>query len=83
MRTVCKGVIICGLIIAVLSVPVITGALSPEARNMGPQVNSEYSDFAPVVSPDGTYLFFTSDRPVDESRKTIFPTALGDQAIES
>ena len=32
-------------------------------RNLGPQVNSTYADFAPGLSPDGKYLFFTSERP--------------------
>ncbi len=27
------------------------------------QANSEYSEFAPALSPDGRYLFFTSERP--------------------
>jgi len=26
-------------------------------------VNSTYADFAPCLSPDGRYLFFTSERP--------------------
>ena len=32
-------------------------------RNLGPVVNSKYSDFAPIVSADGKTLYFTSDRP--------------------
>jgi Tol biopolymer transport system component len=32
-------------------------------RNLGAPVNSTYADFAPGLSPDGTYLFFTSERP--------------------
>ena len=38
------------------------GAWSP-ARNLGPAVNSRFADFAPAFSPDGKYLFFTSERP--------------------
>lgn len=38
------------------------GAWSP-ARNLGPAVNSPFADFAPAFSPDGKYLFFTSERP--------------------
>lgn len=38
------------------------GAWSP-ARNLGPLVNSPLADFAPAFSPDGKYLFFTSERP--------------------
>jgi Tol biopolymer transport system component len=33
------------------------------ARNLGESVNSPYADFAPALSPDGTLLFFTSERP--------------------
>jgi hypothetical protein len=31
--------------------------------NLGPNVNSEASDFGPVISADGNFLYFTSDRP--------------------
>ena len=34
-----------------------------EAQNLGETVNSKYTDFAPCLSPDGKYLFFTSERP--------------------
>jgi Tol biopolymer transport system component len=34
-----------------------------EIRNLGSVVNSSHSDFAPGISPDGQYLFFTSERP--------------------
>jgi len=33
-----------------------------EPRNMGATVNSPYLDYAPMVSPEGKYLFFTSGR---------------------
>ena len=33
------------------------------ATNMGPAVNTVYAEFAPGISPDGKYLFFTSERP--------------------
>jgi hypothetical protein len=38
------------------------GAWTP-ARNLGAVVNSPQADFAPSFSPDGRYLFFTSERP--------------------
>ena len=38
------------------------GAWSP-AANLGDLVNSSFADFAPAFSPDGRYLFFTSERP--------------------
>lgn len=31
-----------------------------EPSNLGPQVNSMFSEFNPVVSPDGKYLFYSS-----------------------
>lgn len=31
--------------------------------NLGPKVNSPFSDFGPVISADGNFLYFTSDRP--------------------
>lgn len=34
-----------------------------EIKNLGSFVNSSYADFAPAISPDGQYLFFTSERP--------------------
>ncbi len=34
-----------------------------KASNLGNFINSKFSDFAPSLSPDGNYLFFTSERP--------------------
>ena len=31
--------------------------------NLGPKVNSAFTEFAPGISPDGQWLFFTSERP--------------------
>jgi Tol biopolymer transport system component len=36
---------------------------------MGPAVNSAGSDYTPMLSPDGKYLFFTSSR---EGQDDIF-----------
>ena len=36
--------------------------------NLGPSVNSPYSDFAGRLSPDGRLLVFTSDRPVGDGQ---------------
>ena len=33
-----------------------------EPKNLGAGINSAFSDFAPSVSPDGKYLYFTSER---------------------
>ncbi len=32
------------------------------SRNLGPKVNSAFRDYSPRISPDGRYLFFTSER---------------------
>ena len=32
-------------------------------ENLGNAVNSPFADFAPGLSPDGRYLYFTSERP--------------------
>ena len=37
-----------------------------EITNVGKTVNSTYSDFAPVISADGSTMLFTSRRPVTE-----------------
>ncbi len=34
-----------------------------ELKNLGTEVNSMYADFAPGLSKDNKYLFFTSERP--------------------
>ena len=33
-----------------------------ELRNMGKKINTEHLEFCPMLSPDGKYLFFSSDR---------------------
>ncbi len=35
-------------------------------------LNSEFSDFAPIVTPDGNYLFFTSARKCQSLKENIF-----------
>lgn len=37
------------------------GSWTP-ARHLGPKVNSVAREFCPIISPDGKYLFFTSER---------------------
>ncbi len=43
-----------------------------EPRNLGPVVNSQYSEFAPRLSPDGKSLVFTSDRPIVAGETGIY-----------
>jgi len=48
-----------------------------EIKNMG-GLNSAGSDFAPIVSPDGKLLFFTSDRPGGLGGQDIWMSELKD-----
>jgi hypothetical protein len=41
-----------------------------EPQNLGPEINSPYFDYCPIVSNDGKYFFFTSYK-----QKTLGPTA--------
>ncbi len=38
-----------------------------EAKNLGPKINSDRNDRFPVISPDGKYLFFLSNRNIIKS----------------
>ena len=38
------------------------GGVWTKAVNLGPKINSSALDFCPIVSPDGKYFFFTSER---------------------
>jgi len=63
---------IIAVIIGLGVLPIIAAALSPDVKNLGPVINSKGSDFAPVVSPDGNYLFFTSDRGGGQGNQDIW-----------
>jgi hypothetical protein len=39
-----------------------------KARSLGPEVNSTYLEFCPIVSPDGQHFFFTSNRRAEVDR---------------
>lgn len=41
-------------------------------ENLGPKVNSAASEFAPMLSPDGTLLLFSSDRPGGAGRHDLY-----------
>ncbi|MHC4415981.1 MAG: hypothetical protein ACYS0G_11920 [Planctomycetota bacterium] len=46
--------------------------------NLGPEVNSRHDDYGPAVAPDGTTLYFASNRPVpdlDSARGDAPPAA--------
>lgn len=47
-----------------------------EPRNLGERVNSDGFEFCPIVSPDGQYFFFTSEKiPDRESPQTALSVA--------
>jgi outer membrane protein OmpA-like peptidoglycan-associated protein len=41
--------------------------LKMEIRNLGPNINTKYSEYAPVISADESVLIFTSRRPKNEN----------------
>ncbi|WP_447764422.1 TolB family protein [Sphingopyxis panaciterrae] len=41
-------------------------------ENLGPKVNNAASEFAPMLSPDGTLLLFSSDRPGGAGRHDLY-----------
>ncbi len=40
-----------------------TGNTYQEPENLGEAINTEYTEFAPVLAPDESYLIFSSNRP--------------------
>lgn len=58
LRTLRMLVVVCCLPFSAVAQP-----SWPEPVNLGPVVNSEAADIAPVVSKDGLSLYFFSDRP--------------------
>jgi outer membrane protein OmpA-like peptidoglycan-associated protein len=49
-----------------------------EPENMGPFVNSQYWDSQPSLSPDGSQIFFSSDRPFGVGKKDLWMSELDD-----
>lgn len=47
-----------------------------EPENMGPFVNSPYWDSQPSLSPDGSRLFFSSDRPYGIGKKDLWMSTM-------
>ena len=47
-----------------------SGFATPE--NLGPKVNSAASEYAPMLSPDGRQLLFSSDRPGGAGRHDLY-----------
>src|SRR3546814_8042413 len=42
-------------------------------ENLGPRVNSAENEYAPMLSPDGRLLLFSSDRPGGAGRHDLYP----------
>ncbi len=53
----------------------VNGKWTPSV-NLGPLINSKFRDYSPRVSPDGRYLFFTSEK--DFSAKPFDKISFGD-----
>ena len=62
MKGSCRGLIFLVFLMVIGMVSSIAGAQSSSLKNLGEDINSSGSDFSPIMSPDGNYLFFTSDR---------------------
>lgn len=41
-------------------------SIKMEIKNVGPQINSPFPDYAPLISADGNNMIFTSPRPTNE-----------------
>jgi hypothetical protein len=39
-------------------------------RNVGPNINTKYPEYVPLISPDGNHLYFTSRRPGSTGEQT-------------
>ena len=79
MGVLMKRAVFLSLILALAIMPLIAHALSPLVKNLGPTVNGKNVDFAPVVSPDGNYLFFASDREGGQGGQDIWVSGKNDQ----
>lgn len=53
-----------------------------EAEHLGTQVNSAGNEFAPMLSPDGHRLLFSSDRPGGDGRQDLFSARHRDGRFE-
>ncbi|MBR2172589.1 PD40 domain-containing protein [Sphingopyxis sp.] len=50
----------------------VTAAGFGTPENLGPAVNSAASEYAPMLSPDGRHLLFSSDRPGGAGRHDLY-----------
>lgn len=50
----------------------VTAAGFGTPENLGPEVNSAASEYAPMLSPDGRQLLFSSDRPGGAGRHDLY-----------
>jgi len=50
----------------------IANPVNCKLRNMGPVINTKYPEYAPVISLDGTSLYFTSRKPWENNETENF-----------
>jgi outer membrane protein OmpA-like peptidoglycan-associated protein len=55
--------------------------LKLEVVNLGPTINTEYSEYAPVISADETELIFTSTKPIKRKEDKIKPDSINDEDV--
>lgn len=57
-----------------------------EAVNLGPLVNSELNDYGPTLTPDGTTLYFASNRPTAQDSAApssdAWPATVGEEMFQ-
>ncbi len=53
------------------------------SKNLGPKVNSRFRDYSPRLSPDGKYLFFTSEKDFSDKKEPIDNYEMLEQGLHS
>ena len=57
-----------------------------EPKNLGPRVNGPFNEYDPAATPDGTYLLFSSNRPVegeDAADEKAWPATLREELYQN
>ncbi len=61
---------------------IITNRTNVTLRNIGSNVNTSYAEYAPLISLDGTSLYFTSGRPWTNGESDSFRNPINNQYPE-
>jgi len=69
MRYAIVVMLLCGMAVGVAIHPTSS---QEGASNLGPVVNGKDSDFGPIITADGSALYFTSDRPGGSGGQDIY-----------